>query len=124
MKQTVEFCSIFESTEGCRKRIRECSSRSRASQFLNAWTFERSVAPTPPSLGEREHGLPTQEHSRLRSKMFTLQKSAAVPTSATRAQKLAMPLPLPEGEGWGEGEESVQVIDAAHRMKCARLRGL
>src|SRR5438876_12437109 len=58
------------------------------------------------SLGEREHGLPTQEHSRLRSKMFTLKKSAAVHANATRAQKLAMllPLPLTEGKGRVRGE--------------------
>jgi len=47
--------------------------------------------------------------------MFTMKKSAARLREPKKLAMLAMLLPLPEGEGRGEGEESVQVIDAAHR---------
>src|SRR5439155_22036307 len=70
--------------------------------------------PLPRGEGER---LATQKHSRLMSKMFTLKKARRYAPTLREPKKLAMLLPLPEGEGRGEGEESIQVIDAANRIK-------
>src|SRR5438309_11623195 len=91
-----------------------------ASQFLNAWTFERSVHPHPGPL-PRGDGARFANARALTVKVEDVHATEKRGGTRQRyeAPKTGDAFPSPRGRGPGEGEESVRVIDGAHRkMRC------